>query len=223
MLRFCSLFILMLMPCLAAAQTVQGTARVVDGDTLAIGQERIRLFAIDAPEIGQQCDTPAGSWACGRWSRDVMAGLVGGRSVTCQGIERDRYDRLVARCEAGGQDLGAAMVLQGAALAYTRYGFDYEEHEKSAAIAGAGIWRGTFEEPETLRAASRQSAGAGSAAGAGSGGGCNIKGNISGSGRIYHMPGQEYYDRTVIDTRQGERWFCSPAEAEAAGWRRARR
>lgn len=52
---------------------------------------------------------------------------------------------------------------------------------------------------------------------------CNIKGNISiGSGeRIYHVPGQHYYDDTVIRLDYGERWFCSEADARAAGWRRA--
>ena len=55
------------------------------------------------------------------------------------------------------------------------------------------------------------------------GAGCVIKGKISYSGgqRIYHVPGQHYYDQTVIDPAKGERWFCSEAEAQAAGWRRA--
>lgn len=54
---------------------------------------------------------------------------------------------------------------------------------------------------------------------------CNIKGNVSiGSGkRIYHVPGQKYYAATRISPAYGERWFCSEAEARAAGWRRARR
>jgi hypothetical protein len=54
--------------------------------------------------------------------------------------------------------------------------------------------------------------------------GCNIKGNIQvGTGqRIYHMPSQAYYDETMISTAKGERWFCSEAEARAAGWRKAR-
>ena len=52
--------------------------------------------------------------------------------------------------------------------------------------------------------------------------GCLIKGNISASGeRIYHVPGGRFYDRTVIDVARGERWFCSEAEAQAAGWRRS--
>ncbi len=50
-----------------------------------------------------------------------------------------------------------------------------------------------------------------------------IKGNISAKGdRIYHMPGSRSYVSTQIDTKQGERYFCSEAEAQAAGWRAAR-
>lgn len=54
-------------------------------------------------------------------------------------------------------------------------------------------------------------------------GACNIKGNISiNSGeRIYHLPGQRYYTDTVIRSDYGERYFCSEAEARAAGWRRS--
>ena len=55
--------------------------------------------------------------------------------------------------------------------------------------------------------------------------GCVVKGNISiNTGeRIYHVPGQEYYDETQIDLLKGERWFCSEEAARTAGWRRARR
>jgi hypothetical protein len=53
---------------------------------------------------------------------------------------------------------------------------------------------------------------------------CAIKGNIGGSGKqIYHLPGQADYDATRINTGKGERWFCSEAEARAAGFRRAKR
>ena len=54
--------------------------------------------------------------------------------------------------------------------------------------------------------------------------GCTIKGNISSKGeRIYHLPGDQHYDRTKINLAKGERWFCSEAEAIAAGWRKAKR
>jgi hypothetical protein len=52
---------------------------------------------------------------------------------------------------------------------------------------------------------------------------CQIKGNISSKGeRIYHVPGGKWYDATKIDESKGERWFCSDAEARAAGWRPAK-
>ena len=52
---------------------------------------------------------------------------------------------------------------------------------------------------------------------------CVIKGNISSSGdRIYHVPGQRYYDKTLINWLKGERWFCTEQEAVAAGWRKAK-
>ena len=57
------------------------------------------------------------------------------------------------------------------------------------------------------------------------GSGCNIKGNISiGTGnKIYHLPGMEDYEITVIDPDTGERWFCTESEAIANGWRKAPR
>lgn len=50
---------------------------------------------------------------------------------------------------------------------------------------------------------------------------CQIKGNISDNGRIYHDPGQRYYSATRIDRLRGERWFCSESEEQSAGWRRS--
>ena len=53
---------------------------------------------------------------------------------------------------------------------------------------------------------------------------CLIKGNISSSGeKIYHVPGGQFYDRTVITESKGEKWFCSEKEAQAIGWRRSSR
>lgn len=56
-------------------------------------------------------------------------------------------------------------------------------------------------------------------------GSCKIKGNVSyNSGRkIYHIPGQQDYENTVISPRRGERWFCTEAEAKVSGWRKAGR
>lgn len=54
--------------------------------------------------------------------------------------------------------------------------------------------------------------------------GCDIKGNISTKTgeRIYHLPGQRFYGKTIITPGHGEAWFCTEAEARANGWRRSK-
>ncbi|WP_416223073.1 succinoglycan biosynthesis protein exoi [Tianweitania sp.] len=53
---------------------------------------------------------------------------------------------------------------------------------------------------------------------------CKVKGNVSieTGERIFHVPGQKYYQQTMINPSYGERWFCSEAEARAAGWRKSK-
>ncbi|WP_246485612.1 sunset domain-containing protein [Aminobacter carboxidus] len=53
---------------------------------------------------------------------------------------------------------------------------------------------------------------------------CDINGNVSidTGERIFHVPGQEYYDETIIRPEFGERWFCSESEARSAGWRKSK-
>lgn len=202
----------------AAAQVIEGRVRVVDGDTLHVAGETIRLHGIDAPEGRQSCTgTDGRAWDCGTWATQELRALAG-RSVRCTGVERDGYGRLVARCTGPQGDLGAAMVARGAAVAYLRYAQDYIDEEKQASLAQRGLWAGAFERPETWRAEARVVRQDAPRAG------CSIKGNISSSGtRIYHLPGQADYARTRISPDKGERWFCSETEARAAGWRQARR
>ena len=200
-----------------AAAGPDGRVDVVDGDTLRVGREKVRLFGIDAPELDQACRRPDGTvWRCGDWARDEVRRLFQGRRAACEAVDIDRYGRIVATCRVEGRDMGATLVANGYARAYLRYSDLYLETEKEAVVAGRGIFGSDMLAPEAFRAADRPAPQAAP-------GGCVIKGNISGSGRIYHMPGQENYADTRIDTSRGERWFCSEAEAQAAGWRRARR
>lgn len=192
-----------------------GTIRVIDADTIDVGGVRVRLHGIDAPELDQPCRLPDGrDWACGRWARDEVRKRYGGRRAVCEDLGTDRYGRIVGRCRVGGSDMAEEIVRAGYAQAYRRYSKDYVDAEKAAVVAGRGIFRAEMEAPAVHRSAgsSPQKAPAG----------CAIKGNISKSGRIFHMPGQRDYARTRIDAGRGERWFCSEAEAVAAGWRRAR-
>ena len=211
----------------AHAETLSGQARVIDGDTLAISGQRVRLHGIDAPETRQNCTRDGRKWACGKASTRAMRLLLGRSPVRCEVRDRDRYGRAVATCFAGGRDLQRELVRQGLALAYRRYSTGYVPDEDAARAEGRGLWSGAFVEPWKWRREAKARRRAASPRpqrqaipGTGS---CAIKGNISRNDRIYHVPGAEHYDRTRIDTSKGERWFCSEAEARAAGWRRARR
>ncbi len=221
MLRFCTLFVLAAFGQFGVAplqaKTLSGKAVVVDGDTLKVAGDTVRLLGIDAPERKQSCTMADGAeWRCGGWADGVLRGLVDDRTVICEGDVRDRYGRLVARCRVHGGDLGQGMVQRGAARAYRRYSTDYVADEAMAVAARVGVWQGEWVSPSLYR---QRSVAAPVAAPSD----CQIKGNISASGRIYHQPGQRDYDRTRITPGKGERWFCTRAEAEIAGWRPARR
>ncbi len=144
-----------------------------------------------------------------------------GREVRCVGDEKDRYDRVVARCYLGGTELSSSIVQAGWALAYRQYSTDYVDVENVARERGIGIWRGQFTSPWEWRTGKRL---AGTTEKNSQSGRCLIKGNISRSGaRIFHVPGGAYYSRTRIDLSRGERWFCTEEEAIAAKWRRSKR
>lgn len=215
MLRFWTLLGLICLPMLSDADIV-GSVRFVDADTLDVGDVRIRLFAIDAPEQDQTCVTEHGvTFACGAWATEQVEKRFAGRTARCTPRDIDRYGRTVATCFVGGDDMGQIIVSEGWAFAYRRYGMDYDLDEKAAYVADRGLHDMRVQTPAQFRkrAAPSNSSSEGS---------CRIKGNISKNGKIYHTPGQEFYDRTSINTARGERWFCSAAEARSAGWRPAR-
>jgi hypothetical protein len=123
------------------------------------------------------------------------------------------------------------MVHEGWAVAYRRYSQDFVAGEAAARAAKRGIWRSTFIVPWEWRAQRRASGGAPvprpeeapSSESENHRSGCDIKGNINQKGEhIYHVPGGRAYANTVVDPARGERWFCSEAEAQAAGWRPAK-
>ncbi len=217
-----ALLIGLLWPTVALAD-ITGKPRVIDGDTLEIAGERIRLHGIDAPESGQTCVADGMLWHCGMEAASSLAFKIARGWVGCQGQDRDRYGRLIAVCYAGGvggPELNAWLVSEGWALAYRQYSTDYVVEEQAAGEARRGLWRGGFIAPWEWRRGKRLQA----ATVPDSASDCRIKGNISSSGeRIYHVPGGSYYDRTKITAAKGERWFCTEREAVAAGWRKAKR
>ncbi len=137
------------------AAAVEGTVTAVgDGDTFALGGTTVHVFGIDAPEFAQQCRAdaihapgPSPCVPCGQRARDVLAGLVLGKTVTCT----DRGE-----CTAGKTLVGPFMLTQGQAVA-DRAVLDVKDKalyigaEASGKRANAGIWAQTFIPPQAWR------------------------------------------------------------------------
>jgi hypothetical protein len=195
-----------------------------------VGDKEVRLFGIDAPEFDQSCTKDGMGWSCGAAAADKLSQLVTGKRVVCSSVGTDEYQRVLGRCMVGTTDINRAMVASGHAVAYRRYSSDYVSAEESAKANKRGLWAGTFQMPSDFRHAGDASVPVRKSAPRRSGpkavssdwqaranNNCNIKGNRNRKGQwIYHMPGMPYYDQT-----RPEEIFCTEAEAQAAGYRRA--
>ena len=141
----------------AAAQAgpiVSQMVTVIDGDTMIVGGEHIRLWGVDAPEIEQICTNHAGlDWQCGLVAKQFLEDAIEGATIVCQRKNGDRYGRTVALCQYGAAyDIAAVMVSNGFALDWPKYsGGDYREQQSAAAEAELGVWSGKFVEPWTYR------------------------------------------------------------------------
>ena len=129
------------------AAEIAGRATVIDGDTIEMRGQRIRLFGIDSPESAQLCQANQKTCRCGQQAALALADRIGERTVRCQERDRDRYGRTVAVCYVGGEDLDRWMVRQGWAVAFRKYSLDYVDAENDAREARRGIWQGEFEMP----------------------------------------------------------------------------
>lgn len=128
-------------------ETVAGTARAADGDTLTLEGHRIRLLGMDTPEMTQLCKRDGADWRCGVAARSRLAELLRAGPVTCRTRGKDKYDRWLARCETAEGDLGARMVRDGLAVAYG----DYADEEQFAKAERRGLWGSEFDMPQTWR------------------------------------------------------------------------
>ncbi len=193
---------------------VQGTAHVIDGDTLVVAGKRVRLFGIDAPELQQRCGRSRfGQWSCGVSAKRELKALTAGRRVVCLNRGRDRYRRILALCYANGREINAELVRRGLAWAFVKYATDYVDLEAEARRRALGIWQGPAQPAWRYRETRWVSANKKSP------NGCPIKGNITRNGKIYHTPWSRWYRKTRIEPAKGERWFCNEREALKAGWR----
>lgn len=202
-----------------AADAPVPVLRVADGDTFRVSiagkSETVRIIGIDTPETVD----PRKEVQCyGKEASDRLKELLAGAEVTLArnpAEDRDKYRRMLRYVELRGEDIGARMIREGYAFSYKAYPHPrleaYNALEKAARAEKRGLWTAC---PASSAAVSSASASPPSA--------CFIKGNISGNGtKLYHFPGCGSYITTKITLSAGERWFCSEAQARAAGWRKA--
>jgi len=195
---------------------------VVDGDTIEVRREdgtteRVRYIGIDTPETVH----PQKPVQCfGKEASAKNRELVNDKEVVLERdiTDRDKYGRLLRYVYVGDTFVNEVLVQNGFAHAYpyppdVRYEERFRAAERSARQEHRGLWGGVCDAyvsvPVSVPDISAPS-------------GCAIKGNVSASGeKIFHVPGCKSYEKTVINEEADERWFCSEAEARAAGWRKA--
>ncbi len=109
---------------------------VIDGETLRLGAQVVRLRGVDAPS---RLDLCPGEQDCGGAAAAALAALVRNRRVDCRLTSRDRQGRPLGTCEANGTDLSRAIVASG----WARAGADapgMADLELQARQRGAGLW-----------------------------------------------------------------------------------
>lgn len=126
---------------------VTGSASVLDGDSLRLHGTEVRLVGVDAPERDQMCRRNGMNWPCGDEAASALRNHVRGKSVTCEGADRDQHGRLLAVCRLGQADLNRWLVERGWAVSYGRY----PAEEERARQARRGIWSGIFIPPRDWR------------------------------------------------------------------------
>ena len=124
---------------------------VIDGDTIRLGDVKIRFSGIDAPEINQTCVASEGKVACGKISRDLLIEKVTNNKISCTDEGKDFYGRVLGECFVNGESLSAYLVREGFAFAYRKYSNKYIEDEDYAKFNKLGMWSMEFQYPWDYR------------------------------------------------------------------------
>jgi len=124
------------------ASVLRGRCWVVDGDTIMIGEVRLRLAGIDAPEL----DHPYG-----KQSKWALVQLCKGQIVTAHIRPELSYDRLVADCYLpDGRDLAAELVRSGLALDWPKFSGGKYRHLEPEGVRRK-LWRADARQRGLLR------------------------------------------------------------------------
>jgi endonuclease YncB( thermonuclease family) len=135
--------------CAPALAEIAGSPRIVDGRTLEVAGQEVRLFGIDAPDLDQVCRHGGRDYQCGKVARATLWELVAGLDVSCtpEAEVAAPQGSIAASCTAGDRDLNQSMVAAGWALADRAATERYVAIEADARKARRGLWKGEFEPP----------------------------------------------------------------------------
>jgi endonuclease YncB( thermonuclease family) len=199
---------------LQSGSTLEGRATALSGDRLRLSGTIVALAGIEAPEREQRCARPSvQQWRCGAAAREALARIVRGRRVVCDVTPGEGGREATGTCTINGTDIAAELVSGGHVFAKSGLLARYGSEEASARSAKAGLWAGEADRPSDYRAKRWAEAKLASPEG------CPIKGRITSGNRVYVLPWSQSYDRIRVRSSRGERWFCSEADAQAAGFR----
>ncbi len=139
--------------------SIKGDIRIIDGDTIVLNNEKIRLQGIDAPETKQYCkaEDKKTKIPCGKIATEKLKEIIDNNKVTCNIKGTDRYSRKLGYCYAGDININKEMVRRGYAVAYIQYDKSFAQDESVAKKEKLGFWNGTFERPQDWRKKSKQS------------------------------------------------------------------
>ena len=124
---------------------------VTDGDTIRIGEERIRFSGIDAPEMKQTCIYQEIEFNCGEFSKNLLIEKIADQEVSCIRESKDQYGRTLAECFVGKESLSSYLVREGYAFAYRKYSDKFIADEEYAQSKGNGMWSMQFLFPWDFR------------------------------------------------------------------------
>ncbi|MEO0672046.1 MAG: thermonuclease family protein [Pseudomonadota bacterium] len=201
-----------------STETLSGRARAIDGETIILSGERLRLAGVAAPLANQICRTRRGRpWRCGRSASRLLARFVRGETTTCEAnVSASADGRRLASCKTGRRDdLSRHLVERGAVFTTDDASSDLIAAAAEAKSDRKGIWRGRADRPEEYRDALWAKASRAAPDG------CPIKGRNLARKRVYVVPWSPSYRRTRVRTTRGDRWFCTEEQAIAAGWQPA--
>ena len=125
--------------------------KVVDGDTIKIGDEKIRFSGIDAPEINQDCIQNGEKISCGKLVKDVLIKKIGDEIPKCTIEGKDFYKRTLAECFVNNESLSSYLVRNGYAFAYRKYSKKFIDDENFAKKNKLGLWSMKFKYPWEFR------------------------------------------------------------------------